>query len=100
MCVPSHRHASSSIVQYGELVGTEHPRPDNKVLIVTRWKGKPFRCPVAYIETELSVSPHLILTPVDVERAPTHRTEQDIMPTDDEFPVVEANWETPVTAPS
>jgi hypothetical protein len=36
------------------------------VLVATRWKGEPFRGPVANIENELSVPPYLIPAPVAV----------------------------------
>src|SRR5664279_1224990 len=55
-----------SAVRPGKLIGSEHPGPDDEMLIVPGRERESLRRSLSDIEDELGVLPHLILAPVDV----------------------------------
>ena len=66
-------------------------RADGEMRVVAGRKRESFGSSGTNIQDQLRVFPRLELAAVDVERAPAYVTEQDIVITHDELPVVEAH---------
>jgi len=84
----------------GYLVRSEHPRPDHEVLVLAGPEREALRITLAHVEDELRVLPGFVLTMIDVVRATTDLSQQDVMVTDDELSVREAHREAAVAATS